>query len=158
MTTKHALLALGLATLGCLGFAPRQRDSIERVRWLTGCWEATNTQRTVYEQWTPPQAHAMLGTGRTVRGDSLIEYELVVLREQGDRLAYQAHPSGQPGATFLSTSLSDSAVTFENLQHDFPQRIGYERHGADSLVAWINGPREGAIRRIVFPYKRIARQ
>ncbi len=98
----------------------------------------------------------MLGTSRTVSRDSLVEYEFVVLRQQGDRLAYQAHPSGQATATFLSTSVSDSSLIFENLQHDFPQRVGYDRRGSDSLIAWISGPRGNTIRRIDFPYSRIA--
>ena len=97
----------------------------------------------------------MLGTSRTIRGDSLIDYEFVVLRQSGDRLAYEAHPSGQSPTTFLSASITDSAVTFENLQHDFPQRVGYNRRGADSLVAWISGPRGGTTRRMEFPYKRL---
>ena len=96
----------------------------------------------------------MLATARTVRRDSLTEFEFVVLREKSERLAYEAHPSGQRGATFLSVALSDSSVTFENLQHDFPQRVGYTRRGADSVVAWISGPRRGTTRRIEFPYKR----
>jgi hypothetical protein len=98
----------------------------------------------------------MLGTGRTVRGDSLIEYEFVVLRESGERLAYEAHPSGQSGATFQSIALTDSSVTFENLANDFPTRVGYNRRGADSVVAWISGSRGGTNRRIEFLYRRVA--
>lgn len=150
------MAAVGLAAFGCLGFAAPQSNSIDRVRWLTGCWEAANAQRTIYEQWTAPRARAMLGTGRTVRGDSLIEYEFVALRQKRDQLAYEAHPSGQSGATFLSIALTDSSVTFENLANDFPTRVGYDRRGADSLIAWISGPRGGTTRRIDFPYKRVA--
>lgn len=98
----------------------------------------------------------MLGTGRTVRGDSLIEYEFVALRRKGEQLAYEAHPSGQAGATFVSIAITDSSVTFENLANDFPTRVGYNRRGADSLIAWISGPRGGTTRRIDFPYKRVA--
>jgi hypothetical protein len=155
VATPRSLLVFGLVVLGCLGFTPRQRDSIDRVRWIAGCWAATNAQRTVYEQWTAPQAGAMLGTSRTVSRDSLVEYEFVVLREQSERLAYHAHPSGQATTTFLSVSVSDSSVIFENLQHDFPQRVGYDRRGADSLVAWISGPRGNTTRRIDFRYGRV---
>jgi hypothetical protein len=56
-----------------------------------------------------------------------VEYELVVIREQGEKLAYEAHPSGQPSAVFLSDTVSDSAVVFHNPRHDFPKRVGYER-------------------------------
>ena len=71
-------------------------------------------------------------------------------------LAYEAHPSGQPAAVFLSRAVSDSSVLFENLQHDFPQRVGYQRDGPDSLLAWIEGMQNGQSRRIDFPYRRAA--
>lgn len=90
-----------------------------------------------------------------MRSGNLSEYELVVLREQGDQLAYEAHPSGQASAVFLSRTVSGNRVLFENLQHDFPQRVGYERSG-DSLVAWIEGAHKGQVKRIEFPYRRVA--
>lgn len=131
-----------------------QPAGIQRVAWLQGCWELVTPERTVEEQWMSPRGRSMVGVSRTVRGDNLVEYELVVLREQGDRLAYEAHPSGQPPAVFLSGSVSDAAVVFENLDHDFPQRIGYQRSAPDSLLAWIEGSQKGRQRRIEFPYRR----
>jgi len=77
----------------------------------------------------------MVGLSRTVRGEELTEYELIVIRERGDRLVYIAHPSGQPSAEFLSTTIARTTVVFENPAHDFPQRIGYRRE-AGSLLAW----------------------
>ena len=100
-----------------------------------------------------PRGHSMVGMSRTVRGGNLVEHELVVVREQGDQLAYQAHPSGQASAVFMSRSLQEGEVVFENLQHDFPQRIGYQRKGT-ALLAWIEGPQHGQTRRIEFPYHR----
>ena len=73
----------------------------------------------------------MLEVGRTVRGNTLIEDEFVVVRERGERLVYLAHPSGQPAAEFVSITASPNEVVFENAQHDFPQRVGYQRQGAD---------------------------
>lgn len=102
-----------------------------------------------------PRGGAMLGVGRTVRGDSLAEYELIVLRESEAGLAYEAHPSGQAVATFTAREASDSVVVFSDPTHDFPQRVGYRRVGADSLVAWIEGERGGRTRRIEFPYRRV---
>jgi len=44
---------------------------------------------------------------------------------------------------------------FENLKHDFPQRIGYERTSVDRLEAWIEGPQNGQTRRLAFSYARV---
>jgi hypothetical protein len=107
------------------------------------------------EHWMAPRGSSMIGVSRTVRGGKLTAYELIVLEEQGERLAYKAHPSGQPAATFLSIDVSDSQVVFENPQHDFPQQIGYLLKG-DSLLAWIAGTAKGKPRRAEFPYRRVA--
>lgn len=150
MQTFSVLLAMLAA------FASPQAPGIQRVGWLQGCWEMASGDRTVEEQWTAPRGQSMFSVGRTVRGDRLVDYEFVLLREQGERLAYEAHPAGQTSAVFLSTTISASAVVFENLTHDFPQRIGYERKNPDSLLAWIEGSQGGATRRIEFPYHRVA--
>jgi hypothetical protein len=94
--------------------------------------------------------------GRTVRDGRLVEYELVVIRKEGDALAYEAHPSGQKSAVFLARTVTETTVVFENPQHDFPQRVGYERTGGDALLAWIEGTSRGQSRRVEFPYRRVA--
>lgn len=146
------LLALGLAVLPTRVEA---QTSIDRVSWLQGCWRMSSNGRTVDEQWTSPGGGAMLATSRTVRDGKLVEYEFVVLREQGGALVYQAHPSGQPGGEFPMKTVEAASVVFENLAHDFPQRIGYRRAG-DRLDAWIEGTMNGKTRRADFPYVRVA--
>ena len=97
----------------------------------------------------------MLGVGRTVRDGRTVEHEFVVIAIQDGRLAYQAHPSGQAPASFLATQATDSRVVFENLEHDFPQRVGYERRG-DALQAWVEGTQNGRTRRVDFAYQRVS--
>lgn len=143
-----------LIAAAAAGVSPAGAGGVAQLAWLAGCWEAVSARRTVEEHWMAPRGASMLGASRTVRGDSLVEYELVLLREEGGGVVYEAQPSGQPAATFRSTLLTDSSAVFENLEHDFPQRIGYRLQGADSLVAWIEGPRGGEARRVEFPYRR----
>lgn len=147
-------LALALTLSVALHAPASQPLSIDDVAWLAGCWEYSSGSRTVEEHWLAPRAHTMVNVGRTVQADKLVEYETVVIREQDGRLAYQAHPSGQPSAVFMSRMVSNREVVFENLQHDFPQRVGYKRDG-DALLAWIEGPRNGQTRRIEFPYRKV---
>jgi hypothetical protein len=146
-----------ISLLGLMMLPPAQAPTgIARVAWLQGCWEMSSPQRTVEEHWMSPRGKTMIGSGRTVRGDQLVEYELVILREQDDRLAYEAHPSGQPSAVFLSKTIGDSMVVFENPEHDFPQRVGYQRDRPDALLAWIEGTVKGQPRRVEFAYTRAA--
>lgn len=125
------------------------------VDWLAGCWENRDGDRLIEERWMPARGGVMLELGRTTRGDSLVDYEFVILRLSGATPAYEAHPAGQPVETFPAKTVTDSNVIFENLKHDFPQRVGYDRRGADSLLGWIEGDVGGRVRRIEFPYHRV---
>jgi hypothetical protein len=129
---------------------------IARLQWLAGCWASERGEPGSGEQWTTPAGGTMLGTSRTIKGGRTIEYEFVVIREDAERsLAYVAHPSGQAMTAFALAKLGDREVTFENAAHDFPQRIGYrlEANGK-TLLAWIEGARDGRPRRIEFPLVR----
>jgi hypothetical protein len=151
MVRMAIVIVVVLVASGIAGAATT--NGIERVAWLQGCWESVSGDRIIEEQWTAPRAGTMLEVGRTVRGTTLVEYEFVVLRERDDRLAYLAHPSGQPAAEFLSIVIDPDRVVFENQGHDFPQRVGYQRNGA-MLDAWIEGTQDGKNRRVDFHYKR----
>ena len=142
-------------TLLLAALAAGNAATIDQVAWLQGCWQMAAGARVVEEQWMAPRGGVMLSMGRTVRDGKLVEYESVVLREQDDKLAYEAHPSGQPSAVFVSTTIDVSTVVFENPTHDYPQRVGYKRDG-DSLLAWIDGTANGKSRRVEFPYRRVA--
>lgn len=128
---------------------------IVRAVWLIGCWEARSSTRVVEEQWMAPRGRSMLGMGRTVHLDTLVDYTQVVLREKNGQLEYETHPFDQPMAMFVSTQITDASLLFENPLHDYPQRIGYTRRGADSLIAWIDGTTGGKSRRIEFPYVKV---
>ena len=125
-----------------------QNGGIERAAWLQGCWELTTPTRTVEEMWTTPKGGSMIGVSRTIRDGKLTEYELIVLREQGDRLAYQAHPSGQPAATFLSTRISASELDLREPRPRLPagDRLSPRRRCAarmDTRHAEGTGPAAG---------------
>jgi hypothetical protein len=125
------------------------------VAWLQGCWATERDGRTIEEQWLSPRASSMLGVSRTTSGAALVEYEMVLIRERGEQLSYEAHPSDREPGVFMSTRVGTRSILFENLKHEFPQRIGYERPTADRLLAWIDGVQDGQTRRIEFRYERV---
>jgi hypothetical protein len=151
---KNSLIAVVLSVIALDGAAPAQQG-VERVAWLQGCWQIAGPDRIIEEQWMAPRAGTMLGMSRAVRGDKVAAYETMMIRESGGNLTFEAHPSGQPAATFASISIEDSQVVFENAAHDFPQQIGY-RFKNGSLLAWIAGSVSGKPRRVEFPYVRAA--
>lgn len=108
------------------------------------------------EVWLGPSGGTLLGMSRTVENDELRSWELMAIRQRPNGLAYEATPSGQPMAVFLAASVSDSAIAFENLTHDYPQVVRYARRGNDSLLAVVSGTIRDRQRAIEFHYARVA--
>jgi hypothetical protein len=67
-----------------------------------------------------------------------------------------ALPSGQKETTFVASSVTADSVTFENPQHDFPQKVIYRLQPEGRLVARIEGTRDGKVRGVDFPMKRVS--
>jgi hypothetical protein len=133
-----------------------QAQSAAGPGWLAGCWELRAGNRVTLEMWMPPGGDFMLGASRTLVGGVVREFEQLRLRTESGKLVYTATPSGQRETAFPATVVSDTALVFENLAHDFPQRILYRRVGADSMVARIEGPGPNGTRGFNFPMRRVS--
>jgi uncharacterized protein DUF6265 len=150
-------LAVVLLSLGAQAQAPAAKPTLQDFAWLAGHWRIEQDDRVIDEQWLAPAAGLMMGMARTVQAGKVREYEFTLLRQEanGDIL-YVASPSKQSEAAFKLTSLRNGEAVFENPQHDFPKKIVYARQPDGSLLAAIEGPgRDGKLRRVEYPYKRV---
>lgn len=163
--TRHALVApLAVLLLVALPVTPttlRAQSAtpsadVAQLRWLAGCWELRTPTRVTQESWIAPAGGLMLGVSRTVVRDVAREFEFLRIELRDGKPTYVAQPGGGPPTAFAATFVSDTAVRFENPQHDFPQGISYRRAGSDSLIASIDGPQGGAPRTMRFPMRRIS--
>ncbi len=132
-----------------------EEPNVDRLAWLAGCWEARAGTATIEEYWSNPRGGSMIGVSRTIRGDSTLTHELMLVRSANGRIAFEALPDGQSLTMFVLVSLSDSSVAFENPTHDFPQRVRYRRTATDSLLAQVDGTVNGRERVVTFPYARV---
>jgi hypothetical protein len=152
---KTTPLLLSLACLVAPALASAQATQPHKLAWLQGCWAMVNQERAVEEQWMAPRGKTMIGTSRTVQGANLVSYEFMMIRQDGDQIAFEVRPSGRAPVIFKASAITDSSVVFENPQHEFPQKIGYRRAGDNAMSAWIEGDRNGESRRIEFPYTQV---
>lgn len=152
---KSVLLIL-IILFPAAALAQESSPMLDSLRWLAGCWEGTYSNgRTVTEQWMKPLGEMMMGMSRTVKHGKTVEYENVrIVRSDDGSIRYIANPSRQQQAFFTLVDIGEHAAVFENLEHDFPQRIIYELVAADSLVARIEGTIEGKTKSSSFPYRR----
>lgn len=132
------------------------RITPESFGWLTGTWRMERSGRVVTETWSEAAGGTMLATSRTIANRKTVEYEFVVLREDpAGEVFYVAKPSGQSEAAFKLVHVAPGALVFENPQHDFPQRIRYTLNADGTLVAAIEGEKNGKSRRVEFVYRRV---
>lgn len=145
------LLTLALLTLPAAG------QDLASLSWLSGCWAAEGGEPGSVEHWLPPAGGTMLGLSRTVSKGKTVEHEFLQIRANAEgRLIYIALPSGQKETTFTLSGAAEGTVTFENPQHDFPQRVSYRLLPGHRLAARIEGLRNGVLRGIDFPMKRVS--
>jgi hypothetical protein len=156
ISLRHAGAACGVVLLPLLGFHGTAPDTIERLAWLAGCWEGTLSQGAVYEEmWLPPRGGTMIGAARMTRDSRTVSFEFIRIADEDGTLVYAAQPSGRPPTRFAATQVEANAVTFANPEHDFPQRIIYRHTSPDELAARIEGERDGQLRGMDFPLRRV---
>jgi hypothetical protein len=153
---KLSLVCLVLFII-CGGLAVRaQTASVDTLSWMAGCWELSVPQRqmTIAEHWMKPSGGTLIGMSRTVRGAKTTGFEFlrIVTTEAG--IDYIAKPSSNNEETaFKLVKSSATEAVFENLAHDFPQRIIY-RIQTDGLFARIEGTQNGKLNGTDIPMKR----
>lgn len=118
--------------------------TIDAVGWLVGDWVGTVGGNNVEERWTAAAGGAMIGSSRSTRGTSMVEFEFLCIAQRAGGLVYTAMPNGSGMTDFLSTKVSSDSITFENPEHDFPRSIVYTKNaegGVDVVVSGAPGQR-----------------
>ena len=135
----------------------QNRDNkLDQISWMLGKWQMEIPEGTVTEEWQRPSDTQWQGMSYliTPNGDTPFR-ESIRLMYSKDTLYYLPTVSGQNSGqevSFIERSISDSIIVFENLRHDFPQRISYKRLSDTSIVAAVEGTQNGQPRKEEFAY------
>ncbi len=162
MTLRHPRLWMLAALFGAAAHGAdtpatgaAERPALATLAWLAGTWVLERNGRETTEHWEPLRGGTMIGLSRTVARERTVAHEFLLLRTEADgTVNYVAKPSGQREAAFRLVRASATEAVFENPMHDFPQRISYTLQAGGRLLAAIEGPRDGQVRRVEFPYVR----
>jgi len=132
---RGLLACVFAAAIAC----PAAAAELASLDWLLGSWQRTGlpADRSGVEQWRR-QGDAFEGEGRSYRDGALRFQERLRIVAEGAQLYYVADVAGNPAPVRfrLVAQVGQSAV-FENPQHDFPQRIAYQRNG-EQLTATVS--------------------
>ena len=148
---NHRSKLLRLANILCVVsgvFVPVADGSDHRplreVAFLAGHWLGESGQVEMEEIWTTPKGGVMLGLHRDVAPGKPAFFEFLRIIEREGVVVYVASPMGSGATEFTLAKIEVNFVVFENLEHDYPQRIVYRRDG-DRLTARIEGEIDGKL-------------
>ena len=140
-------LAACLVACGAdLARAAGPAESLEALSWLEGHWTSESGGGRSEELWTDAAGGLLVGVHRDVYASGQVAFEFLRITVQDGRVVYLASPGGRPATPFHLVESGQRAATFQNAEHDFPQRIVYRLDEDGILTARIEGEVDGVAR------------
>ncbi len=138
---------------GTLGWQPAVAADSD-LDWLAGQWCSQGDGMQIEESWLPAVGGSLHGLSRTTKGGQVRSFEFMWIARIDGVPTFHASPNGMSATAFARSDGGADWVRFENVAHDFPNRIDY-RTRAGRLLAEISGPgRDGKPMTIGFDYAR----
>ena len=148
MKNKITILVLLLAFAACKksDSEGKEKDKIALAHWLLGNWENKSIEGSLTENWEKVNDSTYKATSHFIKGKDTLHFESIDLQQKGEVLTYTATIKGQnddKAVAFNLTTSTEKQLVFENLKHDYPQKISYTQISKDSLIAEISGLQQG---------------
>lgn len=145
----------------CSALFAQHRNSVRDFTFLKGSWTMNTEKGRIVESWKVNKDSGMDGISFSIShaGDSTM-LETVKIHESGGSIYYTPTgygPGNDSTVSFRLISAIGKTFVFENLNHDFPQRIGYQFQSENKILAWIEGTVNNQFRKVEFPYTREGR-
>jgi hypothetical protein len=150
-------LALAFPSFSGRAVAATGEESLAAVAnlgWMAGCWSGHVAGVAMEECWTAPGGGMLLGMHRDINPSGRASFEFLRIEATGDSVAYWGSPMGKTPTPFRLKEQGPNRVVFENLNHDFPQRILYWLEEDRILCARVEGMQRGAERREEWQWRR----
>lgn len=143
-------------------FAPCEAQTFsdrdfQQLHQLIGRWKMTTARGEIWEQWELRNG-MLYGTSFRIRDKDTTWLEQIDLLFDNGGIFYKpvvANQNNGQRVSFALNRISANTFQFENLLHDFPQRIIYDFSVPDSIYARIEGNSKGQFRTSQYRYARI---
>lgn len=123
---RQALANLA-ATVGLA--APVSAADFAQFAFMSGCWKTAPDVTPEYREcYTAPKAGMMQGSAQMIKDGVTTSFEFSLVLQEQDKIIYRPFLNGvRATVDFTLVKQSASEAVFENLAHDFPQRIIYRK-------------------------------
>ena len=135
-----------------------KQSSIQQAEWLIGTWENQTSKGNIYESWEKKSPNELRAIAFKLSGKDTILLETIqIIQEEEGLFFIPTVPTQNQGLPirFKMTSIKTTEMTFENPNHDFPQKINYRMIGTDSLEAIVSAIENGKENKRSFKMRRL---
>ncbi|MEM0928405.1 MAG: DUF6265 family protein [Pseudomonadota bacterium] len=122
--------------------SPVQGPESAAPAWLEGCWVSRGGG--TEERWLSAGGGLLFGHNVVRRRGEVVFFEQLRIEATQNGSVFFAYPRGVGPTRFKESARTGASITFDNPEHDDPQRIIYEREGDDltATVSLIDGSRQ----------------
>lgn len=138
---------------GCSG----KDHPFNKLQRLQGSWITKMGDTEVLETWQPESDTLLRGTGFEITGSDSVLFETLSLVKRGNDVFYIVSVPGQNDelpVSFRLTGSRDQEFTFENPDHDFPDKIVYRFLDDNRVAAIVSGTIRNEPRSLEFNFER----
>jgi hypothetical protein len=120
-----------------------EETEVNSLKWMLGKWQSSTEEGILYEEWKKINDSTYSGHAYAItpEGDTTFSETAEITKING-AITYSVTVNEESTTDFALVDNQDIAV-FENVDHDFPQRIIYQKLAKDSLFARIEGTVDG---------------
>jgi hypothetical protein len=141
------LFSSGLLLLTSAAPQPRRPAApatISDLTWLEGTWRGRIGGRDFEAHYTGVEGEQVLSASKYTENGKPAGFEFERFEQRGDTLLLTPFPEGKSSVSFPLAEYDGGSkrAVFENLSHDFPTRISYQRVAKDRLTILVSGPGE----------------
>jgi hypothetical protein len=152
-------LTLALVTLACgcrAADTPKAHTPLKQVEFMLGCWRGTGSDGDEIEERYSVSAHSIVGETSFLHEDKVVQRETTTINVLEDRVVMVPTVDGRPSVSFtLKPMTEEYHAVFENVTHDFPQRILYSSSSDGGLIARVEGNEKGQAKAMEWKMRHI---
>lgn len=135
-----------LVFVACKDADSGEKDKIKLAHDLLGNWENKSEEGALIENWKKVNDSTFAATSYFIKNKDTLHFESITLQQKAEKLTYQSIVTGQNNdkpVTFDFVVSDEKQLIFENLKHDYPQKIMYKQLSKESLIVEISGVQQG---------------
>jgi hypothetical protein len=130
---------------------PSSPPTLKDLSWLEGVWRGRIGSKDMEAHYTGMDGGQILSATKYTENGKPSGFEFERFEQRGDTLILTPFPEGMSSVSFPLTEFDGKAkrAIFENLAHDFPTRISYQRVSRNRLTILVSGPGEDGKQQVI---------